>query len=216
MKKIGEGAHGTVYKKCDCYAVKESNENMSTEFRIQSAVHAVAPRGVVNARDYVNGKMYLNYINVHHINSKNFFKVVKKVLKTLMKIHKKYPSFRHNDLSMDNVFVTKNGDAFIGDFGMANINKNGLRNPLVQTNRFKKKFGIFSTNDVRFDIHFFLNSLYVTGPESLGKYITKLLPKEYLGISTSKVSNGRLRADVNHDNLPTMNQLFSIITINER
>jgi len=56
----------------------------------------------------------------------------------------------------------------------------------------------------------------VTGPESLGKYITKLLPKEYLGISTSKVSNGRLRADVNHDNLPTMNQLFSIITINER
>ena len=215
MKKIGEGIHGTVYKKCNCYAVKESNENLSTEFRVQSAVHRVAPEGVVNARDFVNGKMYLNYINLHPINSKNFFKVVKKVLKTLMKIHKTYPSFRHNDLSMENVFVTKEGDAFIGDFGMANINRVGLKNPLVQSEQFKKKFGIFPKNDERFDIHFLLNSLYVSGPESLGKYITNLLPEEYLGVFTPKVSYGRLRAGVNHDNLPTMKQLFSAITINE-
>lgn len=218
MKKIGQGMWGVVYMGCFnklCkykYASKKSKYDLSLEYRLGKAAYRVAPRGVVKPLGLLKGVLYMEYIPEIDITKDNFKHVTKQVIKTLLTIQKKYPSFRHNDLSFHNVFINPEGKAFIGDFGLANIDKKGLRNPRIQS--FKKNYGIYPNSDPRFDIHFFLNSLFVDGPNELKSIITKLLPKEYLGNTTSKIIQGRLRPDMDHSTLPSMRQLFSTLSLN--
>ena len=217
MKKIGQGIWGVVYMGCFnklCkykYVSKKSKHDLSLEYRLGRTVYRVAPRGVVKPFGLVKGVLYMEYIPEIDITKENFISVTKQVIKILLKIQKKYPSFRHNDLSFHNVFINPEGRAFIGDFGLANIDRKGLRNPIIRS--FKKKFGIYPNSDPRFDIHFFLNSLFVDGPNEIKNIISQLLPKEYLGSTTSKIIHGRLRPDMVHSNLPSMRQLFSTLRL---
>lgn len=222
VEKIGEGMYGKVYKGCinkACrfkYAAKKSNDNLSMEYRTGLLAYRAAPGGVVQPFKFSGGVLYTQYVPLSKITPKNFNKVFKKLLVTLMKIQKKYPSFRHNDLSWKNVFVDTQGDAFIGDFGLANVQRPGYKNPLVQSGEFKKSHGTYPTSDPRFDIHFFLNSLYIDGSPAIKSMIKKYLPTEYLGVSGPKLSTGRLKAGVTHSGVPTMKQLFSMVTTNEQ
>jgi len=222
VEKIGQGAYGEVYKGClnkMCrykYAAKDAREDMSLEYRIGLLAYKVAPGGVVKPYKYVDGILYTQYVPLAKITPRNFNKVFKTVLTTLMKLQKKYPSFRHNDLNHNNVFVDKDGNAFIGDFGLANIQLPGYKNPTIQSNDFKESHGTYPNCDPRFDIHFFLNSLYLDGSPSIKKIVRKYLPREYLGVSGPKLATGRLRVGVSHKSLPTMRQLFSMVTINEQ
>ena len=222
IAKIGEGAYGKVYKGCFnkmCrykYAAKTSEDNLSLEYRIGLLAYRAAPGGVVKPFKFVDGVLYTQYVPLVRVTPKNFNKVFKKLLMTLMKIQKKYPSFRHNDLSWKNVFVDNQGDAFIGDFGLANIQISGYKNPLVQSGEFKRSHGTYPGNDPRFDIHFFLNSLYIDGSSAMKTIVKKYLPEEYTGVSGSKLSMGRLKSGVSHRGLPSMKQLFSRVITNEQ
>ena len=222
VEKIGEGMHGKVYKGCFnkmCrykYAAKKSEENLSVEYRIGLLAYRAAPKGVVQPFKFSDGVLYTQYVPLTRITPKNFNKVFKKLLMTLMRIQKKYPSFRHNDLSWKNVFVDNQGDAFIGDFGLANIQLPGYKNPIVHSGEFKRSHGTYPGNDRRFDIHFFLNSLYIDGSPAMKAIIKKYLPEKYTGVMGSKLSMGRLKAGVSHSGLPTMKQLFSMVITNEQ
>ena len=222
VEKIGEGMYGKVYKGCInkmCrykYAAKKSNDNLSLEYRIGLLAYRASPRGVVRPFKLSSGVLYTQYVPLSKITPKNFNKVFKRILTTLMKIQAKYPSFRHNDLSWKNVFVDGNGSAFIGDFGLANIQIPGYKNPLVQSGTFKKTHGTYPGSDPKFDIHFFLNSLYIDGSVSMRSIIRLYLPVDYLGVTGPKLSTGRLKAGVSHRGMPTMNQLFSMVIINEQ
>ena len=217
MKKIGQGMWGVVYMGCFnklCkykYASKKSKFDLSLEYKLGLAAYNASPRGVVKPLGVLQGVLYMDYIPEIDITKENFTSVTKQVIKTLLRIQKKYPSFRHNDLSFHNVFVSPEGRAFIGDFGLANIEKKGLRNPRIRP--FKQNYGIYPNSDPRFDIHFFLNSLFIDGPDEIKHLITKLLPKDYLGITTPKIIQGRLRPDVDHSTLPSMRQLFSTLNL---
>lgn len=222
VEKIGEGAHGKVFLGCfnkACvykYAAKMSDiENLSMEYKINTLIHTLVPDGVVRPLAFVNGMILSDYVpSEGTITKSTFKKVFKKIVKTLLIIQNKYPSFRHNDLSWKNVFITKKGDSLIGDFGLANIQMNGYKNPLIQTNEFKYSHGTYPTSDPRFDIHFFLNSIYVDIPE-LRSVVSKYLPPEYRGVDTPKVKNARLRYGVSHTKMPTLKQLFSKLKVNE-
>lgn len=222
VKKIGEGAHGSVFMGCmnkACvykYAAKRSEiENLSMEYRLSTLAHKLSPEGVVRPFAFVDGVIYSDYVPIDgSINKKNFKKVFKKVLTSIIKFQKKYPSFRHNDLSWRNVFIDKKGNALIGDFGLAYVDKDGYRNPLITSNEFKFSHGTYPNNDPKFDIHFFLNSIYMDIPE-LRPIVSKYLPKEYRGTDTAKVKNGRLKYGVSHTKMPSTKQLFSKLTINE-
>lgn len=222
VEKIGEGAYGKVYKGCInkmCrykYAAKKSNDNLSLEYRIGRLAYQAAPSGVVRPFKLSGGVLYTQYVPLSKITPKNFTKVFKKLLVTLMKIQKRYPSFRHNDLSWKNVFVDSQGDAFIGDFGLSNIQLPGYKNPSIQSGIYKISHGTYPNNDPRFDIHFFLNSLYVDGTPTMKNIIRKYLPDEYIGVSGAKLSTARLKANVSHTRLPTMKQLFSMVITNEQ
>ena len=222
VEKIGEGMYGKVYKGCFnkmCrykYAAKFSEDNLSIEYRIGRLVHRVAPNGVVKPFKLSDGVLYTQYIPLIKITPKNFNKVFKKLLVTLTKIQKRYPSFRHNDLSWKNVFIDSDGNAFIGDFGLANVQLSGYRNPAIQSGEFKRSHGTYPGSDPRFDIHFFLNSLYIDGTPSMKRIVKGYIPDDYLGVSGAKLSMGRLRAGVSHKGLPSMKQLFSMVNTNEQ
>lgn len=214
---LGEGRYGKVYKGCinrKCrykMAVKNSPNDMAYEYRVGKLAHKIAPEGVVKPFDftrYSDGSiLFTQYVP----NSKktNMKKILKKVLKTLEKIQKVYPSFRHNDLHLKNILVSPDGEAYIADFGLATIDKDGYRNPLARSAYFKETYGIFPKSDKRFDMHYLLNYTWHTGDQKTKKLIERLLPKEYLGRDTSKVKTFRLRHDVKHTSLPTMSQIFS-------
>jgi predicted unusual protein kinase regulating ubiquinone biosynthesis (AarF/ABC1/UbiB family) len=184
---------------------------MTYEYRIERLAHSVAPEGVVEPYKLYRTDRGSMLITQYIPNSKkrDFKKIFKKVLKTLQKIQKVYPTFRHNDLHLKNIFVTPQGEAYIGDFGLANIEKDGYRNPMILDPKFKEEYGIYPSSDKRFDMHYMLNYTWVTGDEKTKKFIETLLPKEYLGQETSKVKTFRLRPNVSHKSLPTMSQIFS-------
>ena len=219
---IGSGSHGVVSLEClnkACvykYAAKKSEiEDLSLEYKINTLVYNVAPSYVVRPIAFVNGVILSEYIPTSSITPENFEKVLKQVLLGLMKIQKSYPSFRHNDLSWRNVFVTDSGKAYIGDFGLANIEKRGYKNPIIQSNKFKYSHGTYPNNNPKFDIHFFLNSFIVDKDPVLSKMAAKYLPPEYRGVETSKVLMGRLRYGVNHDSMPSMKQIFSKLKVKD-
>jgi hypothetical protein len=226
MKLLGYGKYGKVYmgcynKKCHYkYAVK-SGKGLEHEYKVLKLLHPLEPKHIPEPHKFLkvnSGELLLQ----QYLDLKNFFdksvnhkKVLKKVLNTLLKIQKKFPSFRHNDLSYKNIFITKDDGVFIGDFGLSNLNRDGYRNPLIMTERFKKYYGTFPKNSKMFDTHFLLNSMYVDGPPHVKKYIETLLPSNYLGVRSDVILNGRLRWNVDHKNLPTTRQIFSSIKINE-
>jgi hypothetical protein len=131
---------------------------------------------------------------------------VYKVLLALKIIHVKHPSFRHNDLHVDNVLM-RGDQPLIYDFEFANWRGNPMFDSV-----FKKDYGIYAGNNPMYDFHFFINSVVAEFP---GKFKTKALsvfPPEYIGGNSSVVKEWRLRSDVTHRNLPTMDQVIRVFS----
>lgn len=224
LETVGQGGYGKVYRGCynkKCrykYAVKKQNSpGLIYEYRMLQLLHPVDSKHIPKPLDFKKDPkgdlMFQEFLELKNSMNKNinFKKVLKQTLKTLLKIQKKFPSFRHNDLSYRNVFVTTSGNVYIGDFGLAYINMNGYRNPLVKSKQFMKSYGTFPKSSQKFDMHFLLNSYYIDGTSEMRKYIETLLPKEYLGVNTKYVHNARLRWNVDHSLLPSTRQIFSSI-----
>jgi serine/threonine protein kinase len=89
-----------------------------------------------------------------------FKSIISHVLRTLDKIKRAHPYFSHNDLHMDNLFVSK-GRALLGDFGWARLDEMGT-NPAVNTangTQASNIWGVGPMTDPRYDHHLFLNEL---------------------------------------------------------
>jgi serine/threonine protein kinase len=216
---IGQGEYGKVYRGCfnkEClykYARKNSKYPLKLEYDFMVLMEKMYPGSVVKPLGMKDNMLFMNYIEQNEKSKmRNFKKVLKKVLKVLMRIKKVYPSFRHNDLKWDNIFVNSKGEAFIGDFGLANINMKGYMNPLVQSGEFIKN-GTGPKSSPKFDIHLLLNSIYVDPnvTPAARKFIESVVPKEYLGENSDKIKNFRLRYNVSHEKFPTEQQIFSML-----
>jgi hypothetical protein len=163
--------------------------------------------------------------------------IVTHILYNLYRIHRKYPSFRHHDLHTENVLINTNVkakgirrfkiddsnilkvhdigiEASLADFGFSSIS--GIPNPEIDSGEFKSKYGIYRESNYMYDVHFFLNSvrqllktegIYV-GAETI-QFIERILPSDYLGLTTYKINNYRLRTGpTGHGSLPTFKQIF--------
>ena len=189
-------------------AIKKCDEH---EYIVQKAMQKEFPSVIPKVYAGVrcgDGKfyMYSEYIRDGTVKKrKNYPKidlVVYRVFLTLKNIHEKFPSFRHNDLHTDNVLV--NGDRpLIYDFGYANWHGN----PIFDE-KLKKDYGIFPGNHPMYDFHFFANSVYADLPQRIKTKILSVFPPEYMGENSPVIKNGRLRYDVDHRNLPTMDQVI--------
>ena len=249
--KIGEGAYGTVYIGCIDKACKkevaikmaDAKENR-LEYNFMKKFIGVSPN-ITHAYYYkqcpkpVKSVLYLEYYSFGSIKRllgkysdklrKLHYRVILfQVIWTLAELHKKFPSFRHNDLHLDNVFiddrVTTKGsirygaftvpnigmNAVLGDFGFANMQADGFRNPKVQSGEYKYDYGIAVDNHPMYDIHFFLNDLHMTSnDEKVKQFIKRHFPADYLTSSSPVVDKNRLRYGVDHSRLPTFDKLLS-------
>lgn len=219
FRKISEGVHGEIFSNGKIIRKVKFTNNLGTEFAIQRAAYEVSPKFVVKPKTiYRNNKTFnMNYIpdivpiDVYR-GPRPFEKIVEDVIITISKIQKKYPTFRHHDLHLDNVVVTPEGIPKILDFGLANIDKDGFRNPLLYANPgYMEVYGTFPESDKAFDYHFFLNQLYMSGNPELRSIADKLLPKKYKGKRTSRVKNYRLRYNIDHSKFPSAKKLISLL-----
>ena len=141
-------------------------------------------------------------------------KMVYQVLATLKRIYSRYPEFRHNDLHLGNVLVDDTGDfprLMITDFGLSRLKARGS-NPIVNDGSFER-VGISSRTSIKYDMHYFLNSLgyeirHMKHFQQTKEFIVRTIPKEYLGISTAYVKEYRLRADAPDSSLPTLDKVL--------
>jgi hypothetical protein len=138
--------------------------------------------------------------------------IIRQVLSTLVKIHAKYPEFRHNDLHTGNIFIDDTGlrpRAAIADFGLARLTST-LSNPIVNKGLFISN-GIGKLTDERYDAHFFLNSLLTLDPR-LKKYIETVLPEGYRGRNNTYVKNNRLKYGIAYPGLPSTKEMLEMLT----
>ena len=177
---------------------------------------------------YANGgdcihflKKYKPIIQPIHIKT-----IVFQILWTLYIIQQKYPTFRHNDLHMGNVLLDLNFKntggmkyktdkttfwvpnigitSMINDFGFTNMTS--ITNPKVNSRYCKNSHGICTDNNSLYDVHFFLNSLYIElgiqGRPSVIRetktFIESIFSPSYLGTKSNKISEGRLNPVANH------------------
>jgi serine/threonine protein kinase len=209
LNKVGAGKYGTVSVGCtkkSCrfrIAVKKSLDDMSHEYKMMKRAYRVAPEHVVEPYHFVNCKPVGSIIYSEYIDGPTLkkYKVTKsiliQVLTTLYKFQKH--GIRHNDLHLENILIEKDTHrAVISDFGFAN------------SSSFLNSYGIHPKNDSRYDYHFFLNTVYRTFPNSeAGKFVSYVLPSEYLGRESSKINNYRLRYGVDHSDLPSLSKILS-------
>lgn len=202
----------------------------------QCAFEATKRRGgnpLMNSLNKNFGIMYSEYANGGSLEFfiKNYGKaltpahiktIVFQVLWTLHVIMSKYPTFRHCDLSLANIFIDltvpargrieyKPGfsvpqvgiRAIIGDFANSHINKKGFYNPSVKSGEHKNDFGIFNGMSSRYDAHLFLTQLgeflreAPAAKEFMG-FLKDCIPKKYMPTASGKSAQlvaQRLRPD---------------------
>jgi len=238
VEKVGSGQYGVVYKaKLNVsnqrrFAIKESANNLKAEYNLTKKFISIVGKNKAaevyayemcdrtkNGRltrmysEYLEGKTLLKFLPTLKKNPEAIKSIVIQVLTILRTISKTRPDFRHNDLHLDNIYITNNGTKVkIIDFGLA-TNKE-IVNPEI--NKAKnggeslRMYGIFRGNHIMYDTHFFLNSLHYSSTyldaETI-KFIEAVLPKIYLGSVSSVIRENRLRP-IPHTNLPSFSTIF--------
>jgi hypothetical protein len=188
---------------------------------------------------YVNGGDFGSFLRTYpkllrpvHIKT-----IVFQVLWSLYNIQQNVPTFRHNDLHMGNVLLNfdekvaggmKYGTkktkftvpnigitAMIGDLGYASMQ--GFPNPKLNIGLCKFSHGICVDNHSLYDVHFFLTSLYfelthgvnkTLGSEAV-RFIESVFPPNYLSGESNKVKESRLRYNVNHKGIKTLEEILA-------
>ena len=193
-------------------AIKKCDKH---EYTVQKKMNRMFPKIVPDVYEGISCfdgyYMYYEYVEEGtlktHKSDPRILKFVRDVLIDLKNIHDKRPSFRHNDLHVDNVLIKK-GTPLIYDFGFANWNGNPIFDSAL-----KRDYGIYVGNHPMYDFHFFINSVSADMPADFKKRALSVFPKEYICESSSVVRHWRLRSDVKHPNLPTMSQVIQAFSM---
>ena len=243
VKEIGKGEYGTVYlgylnkELLKPVAIKFAyKETLAPEVKIMQKLKGYGVPRVYDYKVCKDGEyMFYQYASKGSLYTSNITEVglrmvIAQILYRLYTIHKKCPSFRHNDLHTGNVLITQGqpqkieSDLFsmstrglncmIHDFGLSTMNT--VVNPKVTSGELKK-YGIYENNDMMYDVSFFLTSVYYgfSTYKSVQKLIEELVPMEYLMKDSKKMSEFRMRPDVDHSSFPTYKQMFENPFFNE-
>ena len=192
------------------------------EYNLTRKIYNIVPKHVVNIRSLTDKNIVMNlyrggaigdWLKEHRdeIDDDVMRLLILQVISTLFKIHRYDSSFRHNDLHLGNVLIdertkpeTKFGRYTVPDLGISiRLADFGFafdsQFPPISDH---SGYGIYVGNDVLYDVHFFLNSLYErivirkSGKYPLTeKFLIDILGK-YAGISNTYVTHYRLKKGV--------------------
>ena len=240
FNEIGSGEYGKVYKACindkclNKIAVKNSSNNMSAEYLITKKLDKLGVPHVYGYEkcanrdflfsEFINGVTLKSFLTKKKVDPDEMKSIITQVILLLKMIREKYPSFRHNDLHLDNIMILKKrkstkkkignvefDDAKVEvklmDFGLSTAD--WVINPIVKkASSFKTDYGIFPKSNPAYDMHLFFNSLYTSkGNIPVKRLIESLFKPEYLVKESRVVKEFRLRSDVEHD-LPTHDKVL--------
>ena len=234
VRVIGKGEHGTVYHAClndACkkkFAVKVSNENLTAEHNLTKKF--INMTGKNTAADvytlekcksdtrlyseFLEGQSFGKLLPKLNKDPKKIRSIVIQVLKILNTLYEKNSTFRHNDLHLDNIFITAGDKVRIIDFGLGF--SSSIKNPEVNNSGgYLVPYGIYRGNPKMYDVHFFLNSLFNHKKhldDSTRKFIEDVIPAKYLGVNGTHIYAARLKplkAGSILLDLPTYTRLFN-------
>lgn len=258
MKKLGEGVYGIVHVapigENRYMAIKREKLNDNSIFHEYAMMKYLTHKGMLVPKPYAMRKcnygniMYYEYANggtleifidrllkkpqLKAIVPYYFKSIICQILYTIYYFQQNIPGFRHNDLHLGNVLISKSGKkdgysrykidglrvlrknlgiiAYIHDFGFANCK--ALPNEEVEKNYHKKSYGIATDSNVMYDVHFFLNCLYhkyKNEPLFAGakQFIEDSFTPLYLKRDSPFVENYRLKYRKQY--VPTFKRLFS-------
>jgi tRNA A-37 threonylcarbamoyl transferase component Bud32 len=202
LNAIGAGSYGQVSRGCTTkgctnqIAVKKSKDDMKKEFKITKLAYGVAPRNVPAPYYFFKCKPFGSIMYSQYIPSETLYsygKITKKmlhqILKTVYKLNKN--GIRHNDLHLNNILI-----------------EDGTRRPYITDFGFGETDNY--TNDIKYDYHLVLNSIYTTMKDpKIKAFIRKVIPKQYLGKNTSMVKRYRLRNFSSYPGLPSLRSILS-------
>lgn len=189
-----------VYKTFRCVDfVRPSELNMKN---IQNASKFDKSKQGIIVMEYCDGGSLAGWLRSNPLSDDVFKKMISKILETLVKIRKTYPHFNHNDLHLENVFVSKARGFLIGDFGWSRTKARGT-NPAVNTangTNTASFWGVGPKTDPRYDAHLFLNELrsWISrhGPSRYPKtvaFLDRVVPAGYRGETDKHVIQWRLK-----------------------
>ena len=157
------------------------------------------------------------WLNTHKSSDELMRRIISQVLKTLRKIGEKYPDFRHNDLHLENIFVSRKRGFLIADFGWARLENKGT-NPAVNTANGTKTasyYGVGPKTSSRYDMHLFLNHIRdvclrtaTAVPETM-KFLNAVLSPGYRGQTDVHVNDFRLKYEDPCPGLPSLTKVLS-------
>jgi len=196
VQKVARGGVPKVYGFVTCKDFvtnlkKNIKENKNKNFHDQSIVIMEKIKGL-SVRDWFLAKHAT-------LKDADLLRVIRKVLKTLEYITRKYPNFRHNDMHLDNVMIV-GGQPKIIDFGWARLSRTGT-NPAVNTavaNGTAATYGIGPATDSRYDAHLFLKEMRTLISDSpkfarTKMLLNRLVPEGYRGFNDKYTREGRLK-----------------------
>ena len=234
VRVIGKGEHGTVYHAClneACkmkFAVKVSNENLTAEHNLtKKFINMVGKNAAADVyalekckndnrlySEFLEGQPFAKLLPKLNKNPTKIRSIVIQVLKILKTIYEKNSSFRHNDLHLENIFITAGGKVRIIDFGLGF--SNSTKNPEVNNSgSYLVPYGIYRGNPKMYDVHFFLNSLFNHKKhldDNTRKFIEDVIPSKYLGVNGTHIYAARLKPLKTGSTLldiPTYTRLFN-------
>jgi Protein kinase domain len=158
------------------------------------------------------------WINSHTVTDDTMHKIIEQILGTLRKIQAKYPYFRHNDLHVENIFVSRKRGFLIADFGWARLKEKGT-NPAVNTangTTTASHYGVGPKTDARYDQHLFLNQLRDIALKTPSKFpktiefLNKAVPEGYRGKTDTHINDFRLKYEDPCPGLPSLYALFKM------
>ena len=168
--------------------------------------------------EYCEGGDLTNWLKTtSQLDDTMMYHLISDILGALEKIKAKYPFFSHNDLHIQNIFVSERG-FLIGDFGWARLKKMGT-NPAVNTangTTTASNYGVGPSTDARYDHHLFLNELRDIALKTPSKFpkalefLNKAVPQGYRGHDDTHVKQFRLKYGDPCPGLPSLAALFRL------
>jgi serine/threonine protein kinase len=225
VNKVNSGKYGEVFvgcttRKCNKQiAVKKSLDDMKDEFDVTKRANKLVPLHVVKPYLFslckpVGSIMYLEYISGGTIQSSPQFvskTLLFQVLYTLLVLQRN--GIKHNDTHLKNILIDKNFTkkgytVYPGGFVLKNKGFRAVLSDFGLSNTNIPTHGINPKSDPKYDYHLFLNSIYKLGNLQANNFIKRILPPEYIGETSTKINNYRLRYGVDHSGLPSLRRVL--------
>lgn len=164
--------------------------------------------------EYAHGGTLKSWLNKmgDRVTDRVMADLIRQVIGTLKTIHSKYPEFRHNDLHLGNILVDDTGKKprfLITDFGLSRLTKRGS-NPVINSGSYRSS-GISNSTSYKYDAHYFLNALdseIRSGLTETKAFIARMLPGNYRGANTNKVTAYRLKNGTSNTDLPSFTTIL--------